>query len=525
MAKVSDTGKSGLKHKARAAKLVQVADKREVEGDNSKAVDPAATEERGEGGGGIVLYLGGALGAGSLAALAAGGAKDNQLQVFTPVLSANRPPILTLQSGTVTQQDQPVMAVFTASDPDGDPLIYSVTQGAHGSASIVAGSITYIPKVGYVGLDSVTATVSDGRGGEVSQTFTIQVRDNVAPKFTSPAKVEIAENIGADQVVYRAVASDASSLTYSLRSWDDAALFSIDAATGAVTLRENPDFERKSSYAITVVATDSVGSSSEQAVTIRVTDVFEDVSAPVFTSSAIATAINENSGGGQVIYTAVATDASTVSFSLKGVGDAAAFTINAATGAVTLIANPDYETKASYIFTVLAADAVGLSSEKSVTLNINNLNDGPIYDIPYGVLAQPVYISSFIGNNPTYKIDFTGISDISAPLANRFFFDPHRVFGGMNVDVHSYPRDLSLTSIADQFRIFMPDFNNSTAYIAFDVQDVDAITPGDQPGAAIVRYQSFNGDRFLDQNELNIVAVLPGFSVWSFSPVNFVDFV
>lgn len=369
MAKDWEAGKSRLKHKERTAKLAKVVAKREVESDDSKAVDPTADEERGEGGG-IVLYLGGALGAGGLAALAAGSAKDNQLQVFTPVLSANRPPILTLQSGTVTLQDQPVMAVFTATDPDGDPLTYSVTQGAHGSASIVAGSITYIPKAGYVGLDSVTATVSDGRGGEVSQTFTIQVRDNVAPKFTSPAKVEIAENIGAAQVVYRAVASDASALTYSLRSWDDAALFSIDAATGAVTLRENPDFERKSSYAITVVATDSAGSSAEQAVTIRVTDVVEDVSAPVFTSSATATAVREDTGPGQQVYRATANDASPITFSLKAGGDAASFSINAATGVVTLLPNPDFVLKNSYAFTVVAADSNGRSTEQLVSVAV-----------------------------------------------------------------------------------------------------------------------------------------------------------
>ena len=371
MAKVSNSGKSDLKHKARAAKLGQGAATRDGASDGSKAVDPAAAqaEDRGAGGG-LLLYLGGAVGAGGLAAVAAGGAKDTQLQVFTPALSANRAPVLTLQSGTVTQQDQPVLTVFTASDLDGDPLTYSITQGAHGSASIVAGAITYTPKPGFVGLDSVTATISDGRGGEVSQALTIQVRDNVAPKFTSPSKVEIAENIGAAQVVYRAVASDASALTYSLRSWDDAALFSIDAATGAVTLRENPDFERKSSYAFTVVATDSAGSSSEQAVTIRVTDVFEDASAPIFTSSVTAMAIREDTGADQQVYRAAATDASPITFSLKAAGDAASFSIDAATGVVILQPNPNYALKSSYAFTVVAADSFGQTSERTVTLAI-----------------------------------------------------------------------------------------------------------------------------------------------------------
>lgn len=369
MAQVANTKKSAPKPKSQADKVKSSAQRPEAEGNQAGAAGGHADSS-------LVLYLGGAVGAGGAAALAAGGGGGStQVGAIAPVASANHAPVFNLQSGTVTQQDQPVMAVFTATDPDGDPLTYSVTQGVNGSASIAAGSLTYIPKPGFVGLDSVTATVSDGRGGSVSQTLTIQVRDNVAPKFTSATKAEIAENIGAAQVVYRAAASDASPVTYSLRSWDDAAAFTIDPATGAVTLKDNPDYERKSSYSFTVVATDSAGSSSEQGVTLKVTDVFEDVTAPVFTSSSLANTIAENSGASQVVYTASAFGATAVTYSLKGIADAAAFTINAATGAVTLIGNPDYETKSSYNFTVIASDTSGLSSEKSVTLGIADVQE------------------------------------------------------------------------------------------------------------------------------------------------------
>lgn len=354
---------------------------------------PTRAEEQDRDDGAVVLHLGGAIGAGGLLAAAAGGAGDTQT-ILAPLVSANRAPLLTLQSGTVTQQGQPVMAVFTATDPDGDALTYSVTQGVNGSASIGAGAITYTPKPGYVGLDSVTATVSDGRGGSVSQTLTIQVRDNVAPQFTSSAKVEIAENSGSGQVVYRASASDASPLTYALRSWDDAAAFSIDAATGAVTLRDNPDFERKSSYQFTVVATDAAGSSAEQAVTLQVTDVFEDVTAPVFTSGATAAAVDEHSAAGQVVYTATATDATSLSYSLKNTADAAAFSINSASGAVTLLGSPDYETKASYAFTVVATDRAGNTSEKAVSLAVNDVEELSVFATASGFSVRAAYAGS-----------------------------------------------------------------------------------------------------------------------------------
>ena len=86
----------------------------------------------------------------------------------------------------------------------------------------------------------------------------------------------------------------------------DAAAFSINASTGAVTLTGNPNFEAKSSYNFTVVATDAAGNSSERAVSLAINNL-DDV-APTITSGATATAINENSGAGQVVYTVTSTD-------------------------------------------------------------------------------------------------------------------------------------------------------------------------------------------------------------------------
>src|SRR5258705_13182115 len=72
----------------------------------------------------------------------------------------------------------------------------------------------------------------------------------------------------------------------------------------------------------------------------------------------MAMSINENSGVSQVVYTATSTDTGDIAtgstvYSLKAVGDAAAFSIDGGTGAVTLAGNPDFETKSSYSFTVV----------------------------------------------------------------------------------------------------------------------------------------------------------------------------
>lgn len=104
-----------------------------------------------------------------------------------------------------------------------------------------------------------------------------------------------------------------------------------------------------------------------------------DTHAPVF-SSATTASVDENIGAGKVVWTAVATDPSQFSYSLGTTGDSALFSINASTGAVTLTGNPDYESKASYSFTVVATDAAGNASSQTVTLAVNNLDEqAPIF--------------------------------------------------------------------------------------------------------------------------------------------------
>ncbi|MDP2507305.1 cadherin repeat domain-containing protein, partial [Oceanobacter sp. 3_MG-2023] len=96
-------------------------------------------------------------------------------------------------------------------------------------------------------------------------------------------------------------------------------------------------------------------------------------------SSALALlGIDENSGAGQVVYTATATDTGDISdgvtFSLSG-DDAALFSINSSTGDVTLLADPDYETQSSYSFTVTASDGAGNHTDQAVTLDVNDLDE------------------------------------------------------------------------------------------------------------------------------------------------------
>jgi hypothetical protein len=143
--------------------------------------------------------------------------------------------------------------------------------------------------------------------------------------------------------------------------------FSIDANTGEVSINENPDHEMQVSYNFTVAATDAAGNQSE-AVTVNLSINDLDDSAPTFVSADSISAINENTGAGQVIYTANADDSGDISdgvtYSLTNDSDSA-LEIDSISGQVTLIDNPDYEVQSSYSFTVVATDAAGQCKPRS----------------------------------------------------------------------------------------------------------------------------------------------------------------
>ncbi|MCC3376308.1 Ig-like domain-containing protein [Cohnella sp. REN36] len=106
-----------------------------------------------------------------------------------PPGTANQPP--SVQDQTVTgQKDTPVTGNVNGTDPDGDPLTYAKgSDPQHGTATVNPnGTWTYVPKPGFVGSDSFTVTVSDGRGGVVTSTVKINVTDPGAgtPPGTDP---------------------------------------------------------------------------------------------------------------------------------------------------------------------------------------------------------------------------------------------------------------------------------------------------------------------------------------------------
>ena len=130
-------------------------------------------------------------------AVTAGGESIVRTQQITVDASFNSIPACTPNSGfpdDVVQgrADRPPIATW-CEDPDGDPLTFTRTtpDPQHGTATATGGAITYTSDPGYTGTDSFGYVASDGHGGTVAQTYTVNVHEPVPPFCEAPDPVDV----------------------------------------------------------------------------------------------------------------------------------------------------------------------------------------------------------------------------------------------------------------------------------------------------------------------------------------------
>lgn len=306
--------------------------------------------------------------------------------------------------------------VALAIDPDSkDTVSYSLTDDANGRFSInsstgvvkVAGALDHSKATSHD--VEVTATSSDT--SQSVATFTIDVLDFNRPigpvTDIDIKKNEVSETITVGSLVNitaKAIDPDSKdTVRYSL--FDDAnGYFDINKKTGVVTLAKELDYATDQSHQITVKATSSDGTVSNENFTVDVTE-----NNPIGPVTDTNTAINEVSEhaeiGAQVHITANAVDpdsSDTVSYQL--LDDAGGlFAIDSDSGVVTVAGKLDYETKTSHQINVEATSSDGSTSE--AVMNIDVVDE----QFCAAFTSVPSNIYNIFTNGST--LHYTGTSD------------------------------------------------------------------------------------------------------------------
>ncbi len=154
----------------------------------------------------------------------------------------------------------------------------------------------------------IVVTAEDGT--EKTYTVTVTRGANTAPRITTAATQSVAENTPTTTPVVTFAADDdeSNTITWALTG-ADAGNFTLNAASGALTLNALPNYETKSTYAVTVTATDNGTPnmpSAPRAVTIAVTNVDEEgsvvIGGDLLVGATLTATVTEEDGAASLTY-------------------------------------------------------------------------------------------------------------------------------------------------------------------------------------------------------------------------------
>ena len=323
------------------------------------------------------------------------------------------------EDGTVTLSNlQPEVGTgITASlsDPDGGVTSltwqWSNSDAANGTFADITGatSATYTPaSADVIKFLKATASYFDRKDNNTEafaeesanpvQADEAEGTSNQRPDFAdSRTERQLTEHVEGDSrssgenigVAVGATDPDMDILTYSLDS-GSATYFDIDRATGQIKTRVRLDREARSSYSVTVTATDPDLARDTISVTITVTDVDER---PTFTAGSTAITLEENRqiASSDGAYRATDPERQAIVWTLTG-ADADDFSISSG-GVLTFDDQPDFEGPSDrdedsgtdgdqdaedniYRVTVKASDGgAGTTAERVVVITVTNVDE------------------------------------------------------------------------------------------------------------------------------------------------------
>ena len=385
----------------------------------------------------------------------------------------NTAPVITSAAEFTVAENTTTVGTIAATDAEGDALTYSISGDDvalfaiddAGALSFIAAPDFEVPAdAGADNIYNVQVQVSDGIE-TVTQDLTVTVADvpeNTAPVITSTA-FTVNENT---TTVGTIVATDAEgdALTYSI-SGDDAALFTIDPATGELSFVAAPDFEVPGDasldniYNVQVQVSDGIETVTQD-LTVTVADVPEVPPLTVTIAATDNAASEQGDNPGE--FTVTLSDAPTadleLTYTVAGTATAGD-DYTALTGTVTVLAG---ETTAT-IAVIPVEDAITDEGNESV---IVTLTDGAAYDLGATVEAEVTIADSVItdidGN--------TTINGADIALLNQFLLLPNSdalqatfdQFPSLTEGASNLTGDALNAAIQEQLSLFDIDGNGRT---------------------------------------------------------------
>jgi len=232
--------------------------------------------------------------------------------------------------------------------------------------------------------DKFVVELKDGTTSLGFQTNWVNVSAvNEAPTALNLSNSTLAENVPANTIVGNLSTADpdaGNTHTYSLVSGTgdtDNSSFSI-VNGNQLRINTSPDYESKNIYNIRLRTTDQGGLSLERTLAVNITDVNEAPTALNLSNSTLAENVPANTIVGN-LSTADPDAGNTHTYSLvSGTGDTDNSSFSIVNGnQLRINTSPDYESKNIYNIRLRTTDQGGLSLERTLAVNITDVNEAP----------------------------------------------------------------------------------------------------------------------------------------------------
>ncbi|MGZ0135819.1 tandem-95 repeat protein [Priestia megaterium] len=432
------------------------------------------------------------------------------------ILPVNDPPVGPDVITVTTFEESPVTGQIVATDPEGDPLTYTLQDLPTNGTAVInqEGLFTYVPNENFAGNDTFTVRIADPAGQFIITNVFVIVIPVEQPPTVPNYSVTTPEN---QSVTGQVVGSDPNGdlLTYRLGTSpvNGSAVVNID---GSFIYSPNSNYVGPDLF--TVIVEDSTGLTAVSIVNVTVIDVN---SSPI-TSDVILQTIENVAISGQVFATDP--DDNLLIFSLSGTPFNGTAVVNP-DGTFLYTPNPNFIGLDS--FTVEVRDSRGASAQSLVTISVIRVNQPPIVvdlslstvqgqfvtgQVPafdpegdplvYGLNLAPLNGTAIINSDGTFTYtpnpSFVGTDSFSV-----FARDPlgNQGFGTITVEVQSQDlpisaEGLTLTTLANQ------PVSGSIA----------TVNPAGSPLSYAVAIPPSNGTVVLNQDGTLVYTPNPGFT-------------
>ncbi|MBF0327071.1 MAG: tandem-95 repeat protein, partial [Alphaproteobacteria bacterium] len=310
-----------------------------------------------------------------------GGFSDQEVTVEVAAVedSATSDGIIIDDPSTVVVETTPVESVTIAEDStinftidvnesaDGGPIAISFADNPNGSVIINDdGSYTFTPAGDFTGATELTYTLTEADGSSITNTVTINVG-----AVEDEAVVTTTGGTGSEDTVVTGTisATDVDGGVVSIELVGDAAHGTVELnSDGTYSFTPNADWNGTDSF--TVVVTDANGGTTEQTITVNVGAV-EDEAVVTVTGGSGA---EDNVVTGTISVTDA--DGGVASIEVLGDGPAHGTVELNSDGTYSFTPNDDWNGTDS--FTVVVTDANGGTTEQTITVNVEAVDDAAV---------------------------------------------------------------------------------------------------------------------------------------------------